>query len=191
MTSRDRSTGAKRVAANITVAGVLAAGALASAVTAAADPPPAVPADPAAPEPPPPPPDILGTAMASLANGGPDWLSQPGGSGTPPDFWLSQYPVPAVAGKQPASPFGDGSALSPAYLFPSNVKLTEQSQGPTMYGLPPADDSSIPDDKWEAFKRARGLFHIVMGKLPEDQLGEPLPGTAPPPGSNLPVGTNW
>ena len=27
-----------------------------------------------------------------------------------------------------------------------------------------------------------------MGKLDPDQLGEPLPGTAPPPGTNIPVG---
>ncbi|MFZ0832331.1 MAG: hypothetical protein WAM92_04455, partial [Mycobacterium sp.] len=38
---------------------------------------------------------------------------------------------------------------------------------------------------------ARGLFHYPMGKLDVNQLGEPLPGTAPPPGTNIPPGLNW
>jgi hypothetical protein len=193
MSSRDRRTVAKGVAANIAVAGVLAVGAaVASAATAAADPPPPVPADPAVPAPPvAAPTDFLGTALSGFQPGGPDWVQ--GGSGAAPDFLLSQSAVPSLPGAQPASPLGDGSALNTGYLFPANATMTAQEQGNSMYGLGQAgdDDTAPPADKWEAIRRARGLFHTVMGKMPEDQLGEPLPGTAPPPGTNLPVGTNW
>jgi hypothetical protein len=37
-------------------------------------------------------------------------------------------------------------------------------------------------------KGAHALWHGAMGKLTPDQLGEPLPGTAPPPGTAIPQG---
>ena len=52
----------------------------------------------------------------------------------------------------------------------------------------PPDPNALAGDKWESFRRAHGVWHQVMGKLYPDQLGEPLPGTAPPPGTNIPVG---
>ena len=116
------------------------------------------------------------------------------GSGGPTclgDFLLGQTATPALRGTAPASPLGDGSALNTGYLFPENATMTAQEQSGSMYGLGAPGDDSPPADQWDAIRRARGLFHTVMGKVPEDQLGGALPGTAPPPGTNLPVGTNW
>jgi hypothetical protein len=36
--------------------------------------------------------------------------------------------------------------------------------------------------------RAGMLKGGLLGQVPQDQLGEPLPGTAPPPGTNVPSG---
>ena len=187
-----RRTAVRRAAASIAIAGALAVGtAVASAATAAADPPPPVPADPADPAPTPGAPgSLLGTALGGFAPGGADWNSQPASSGAP-DFLLSQSATPSLPGSAPASPLGDGSALNVGALFPPGSTMTDQEQNGAMYALGPAGDNAPPGDQWEAIRRARGLFHTVMGKTPEEQLGEPLPGTAPPPGTNIPVGTNW
>ncbi len=176
------------VATKIAVAGVLAVGAtVVSAATAAADPPPPPPADPAADPaaPPPAPPSFLGTALAEAGPNGPGWLSQAAGSGAPPDFLLSQLPTPGLPGSQPAAP--SLSAMNPQYLLSPGMRLADQGQQ-SVYSMGPLDGDSPPVSKWDALQRAHGLWHMGMGKLDPDQLGEPLPGTAPPPGTNIPVG---
>ena len=203
---RDRRA-TKRVA-NVAVAGVVAVGAaVACAATAAADPAPPIPADPATPGTPagptgyePPPSTITsGLTQNNDQPTGPAGLplcmfgTADDSGGSPPcaaDFLLGQTTTPALRGQAPASPFGDGSALNTGYLFPENATMTAQEQTPTMYGLGAPGDDSPPTDQWDAIRRARGLFHGMMGRMPEDQLGGALPGTAPPPGTDLPVGTN-
>ena len=37
-------------------------------------------------------------------------------------------------------------------------------------------------------ERAGMLKGALLGQMPQEQLGEPLPGTAPPPGTNVPPG---
>jgi hypothetical protein len=210
MGSSDRGAAAKGVAAKVAMASMLAVGAaVASAGTAAADPLPPAPADPATPDAPPPPagfippPSTIGSTLAQdQDNGqpiGPGGLpgcffanpaNSDSGSGPCPDFLLSQYATPATSG-QPATIMGGANALSTAgYLLPPNIRMSEQGQGPTFYGLT-GDDNAPITSRWDAISRARGAFHDVMGHLDQDQLGDPLPGTAPPPGTNLPVGTNW
>lgn len=172
----------RSVIATAAVAGVLAAGAaLASAATAAADPAPPPPADPAAAPAPPPPPfdpaaDPGPRSLASLA-------ATPGG--TPPDLLLSQYPVPSVAGAQPVMGF-DSSVLNAANLLSSGDKLAEQGQQ-SLYSTGP-NDNTAPASTWDAMKRAHGVWHMALGRLTPDQLGEPLDGTAPAPGTHLPPG---
>jgi hypothetical protein len=170
---------ARDLAATIAVAGALTAGsALTAAATAAADPPPPPPpADPAAPVEIPP---ITGPMGAQLTN--------PGQGINLAELLLPQHQVPAVQGTAPvATP--DYSALNTQWLLPPNMKLGEQAAGDTFYGSAPNDPNAPAPDKWEYFKRSRGAFHSVMGKLDQDQLGQPLPGTAPLPGSNIPAGT--
>jgi len=181
----------KDVAATFAVAGLLAVGAaVACSATAAADAAPPGPGDPAGADPPPPPPSILGETLGQLQNGRPDWLPQPGAPapGTAPDFMLSQNPVPAVPGGQPSSLPNFGQLNPSQYLFGPNYKLDQQGQQ-SMYSAGPTDPNAPPPSgRIDAFQRAHGLWHMGLGKLPEDQLGQPLPGTAPPPGMNLPPG---
>jgi hypothetical protein len=180
MTSRDRRPVAKTVAANIAVAGVLSVGAAVSAgATAAAD-DGAPPTDPVA-APPAGLSDILGGAVTNI-------LGQPAqtGPGAPVDFLLSQYPVPAVPDAPPPGMDISNALSGNSYLLPQNFKLSAPDEG-NMYSIGQGDvldqPSLIP-----ALKGAHALWHGGMGKLTLDQLGQPLPGTAPPPGTNLPPG---
>lgn len=175
----------------IAVAGVLAIGAaVACSATAAADPPPPIPADPpppipadpAAPVPPPdptaPPPSALGTMNSILGQ-----AAQPAGPSSPPDFLLSQNPVPAVGGGQPAG-LPMNAMDSMGYLNPLNYRLSPPDQE-NPYSMAPGDGST---GTISGLKGAHSLWHGVMGKMDPSQLGEPLPGTAPPPGTNMPQG---
>jgi hypothetical protein len=174
-------TAASKLARTIAVVGVLAVGtAVASAATAAADPPPPVPADPAAPaEPPDPgaPPSAMGTMDAILGQS----TTSPAGF----DLLLGQSPIPGVPGSQPV---GISEVNTPSYLFGPNFKLSEQGQQ-SMYSNGPTDlNAPPPNGRIDAFQRAHGIWHEGMGRLDLGQLGQPLPGTAPPPGTNLPPG---
>lgn len=176
--------------ATIAVTGVVAVGAaVASSATAAADPPPPPPA-PAEPAPAPnaapiglvPPPGVLQSFL-------PDGSMAPG-SGY--DFLLGQAPLPAALGGQPAQPqqpmILDGGAI--AAMRPINFGLSGQGQE-SIYSYTPAAPDAPPGGLLDNIRGARGLFHYPMGKLDVNQLGEPLPGTAPPPGTNIPLGLNW
>jgi hypothetical protein len=178
---------ARKLAETITVAGVLAVGAaVATAATAAADPPPPVPADPApaAPEPPPdpaaPPPTAMGTMSAIL--------NQSTASPTGFDLLLSQTSLPGLPGTQALTPPDLSVVNSLPWLFGPNQKLSEQGQQ-SMYSAGPIDPNApAPTGRIDAFQRAHGIWHESLGRLDQSQLGQPLPGTAPPPGTNLPPG---
>jgi hypothetical protein len=180
-------TVARKLAETVTVAGVLAVGTVvASAATAAADPPPPVLADPAAPAPPPDPADPPQTMMGSVTGFlGQSTMSPNAGF----DLLLGQSAMPAVPGGQPAAVLPDLSVLNaPQYLFGPNLKLSEQGQQ-SMYSAGPTDPYAPgPNGRIDAIQRAHGLWHMGMGRLEQNQLGQPLPGTAPPPGTNIPAG---
>jgi hypothetical protein len=180
-------TVARDVAANIAVAGVLAVGAGGARAAPPAPgpgpppagppsvpiPPPAEPVDPAAP-----PPTALGTMNSILAPG------QPAGPSGAPDFLLSQNQVPAVPGSQPAAPPSMNVLDSSQYLLPQNFQLVAPDQG-TLYGVAPGSGNAA---KWDQIRGAHALWHGGLGKLSPEQLGQPLPGTAPPPGTAIPPG---
>ena len=175
-------------------AGMLAAGAaVASSATAAADPPlplpPPAPADPA-----PAPTGFLppaGTLQSFLPEGG-----MAPGSGY--DFLLGQAPMPTASGGQAAPVIvgADGqpvpAAQSPTFLDqqaiqplkPTNFALAGQGQQ-SFYSNTPAAPGAPPPGFLENAKGAHGIWNYQMGKLTPDQLGQPLPGTAPPPGTKF------
>lgn len=169
-------------------AAVLAVGAAAvSMATAAADPPPAdpaVPVDPAAPPPPQgfiPPPGTISDSVSGFAS----YLAGPAGN----QLLLGQTPAPAVAGTAPAAPPSadvlDGSQM----LFPQTYRTVQGADDPTpspydlQTGVPPG-----PFARVDALKGVHAMIHGALGRMPADQLGQPLPGTAPPPGTNIPAG---
>ncbi|HZQ33217.1 MAG TPA: hypothetical protein VFB19_15960 [Mycobacterium sp.] len=156
--------------------------AVVSMATAAADPPPPPPADPGVAPPPQNLNDVLAPPVTAIL--GP---AAPPGSGAPVDLLLSQYPAPSVPGSEPAQPMDPSSALSGnSFLLPQNYKLSPPDQG-NMYSIAPGDVTDQPS-LIPALKGAHALWHGGMGRLTPDQLGQPLPGTAPPPGTNIPAG---
>jgi len=198
----------KRLAvANIAAAGFLTVGAaVAFAATAAADPPP--PPDPAlplpgAPEPPPPPGPTIPVVGAPLGPQGLGVLAQngqeqnPAALGAPPVFGLDQTTVlgqnalPSAPGAGPGvvpnlNPFNN--AYGPQQcLVPSAPGKCEQ------FDVAPGDENNdVSRREWLGryidMYRAGMLKGGLLGQTPQEKLGEPLPGTAPPPGTNIPPG---
>ncbi len=66
------------------------------------------------------------------------------------------------------------------------------------YRMPTGDEpspyvlqSNVPPGPFarvDAFKGLHAMLHGSLGRMPGSELGQPLPGTAPPPGTNIPAG---
>lgn len=109
--------------------------------------------------------------------------------GGPADFLLGQNPVPSV----------NGAGALPAAQSP-DVLASGQFLQPQTYRMPDYDPDSVspyamtdgvapgPFARVDAWKGAHALAHGAIGRMPIGDLGAPLPGTAPPPGTNIPVG---
>lgn len=152
----------------------LGVGALAGAATAAADPepvpaPPGIPAgaDPAAPQPPT---DLLQNPVSAMA----DMI----GSSTSPVMVFGQSAAPGSAGADSLVP---ATSLMPQYYRMPTPDMTSP------YTLT-QDAPAGPFARVDAFKGVHALIHGALGRMPADQLGDPLPGTAPPPGFVIPPG---
>ena len=169
-------------------AGVAAVGAaLAFSATAAAEPPPPEPVPPAPADPAPPAPTGFLPPAGTVQNFIPDGGLAPG-SGY--DFLLGQAPLPSVTSGQAGQPPAPGTILDPQAiqaLRPTNFALAGQGQS-SIYSYTPAAPGAPPAGFLENARGSHGLWNYQMGKLDPGQLGQPLPGTAPPPGTNIPVG---
>jgi hypothetical protein len=209
MNSQDGKMLARNVMANVAVAGFLAVGAaVAFSATAVADdgppPDPAVPVDPGAPPPPPPvgptiP--ILGAPLGPqgfniLAQNGvpsaPGALGMPADINTNPQALLQQNVAPSAPGVgAPGAPI-NLNALNNAYVMPQNEKPAAPGKG-TEVGVDPGQENADLGrfsyvQQWHDLYKAGDLKGILLGRVPQDQLGQPLPGTAPQPGTNIPPG---
>ena len=55
-------------------------------------------------------------------------------------------------------------------------------------------EENVDVSRWEWLGRYIDMYRAgmlkggLLGQMPQQQLGEPLPGTAPPPGTNIPPG---
>jgi hypothetical protein len=167
------------------VAGALAAGAaLALAASASADPdePPPGPAAP--------PPATIGGTVAQIRQAGPEGLLN--GFTASPDQLVGQAAVPSAPGA-PAASMPPLNALNNAYLFPQNLTPSAPGEGTPQFGVAPGDENSDVGrldylKRLHAMYRAGDLTGTLLGQRPQEQLGEPLPGTAPPPGTWSPTG---
>ncbi len=197
----------RMAAANIAALGFITAGAaVALAATAAADPPPpdpaAAPADPAAP-PPPAAGGFIPGIGAPLGPEGIDVLAQRGQDGNP-----GQLGAPAVSGLDLSSVLGQNAIPSPPGADPGaipNLNAFNNAYGPQQclkpsapgkceeFGVAPGDENAdVSRRQWLGrffdMQRAGLLKGGMIGQMPQEQLGEPLPGTAPPPGTRIPPG---
>ena len=109
-------------------------------------------------------------------------------SGGGSDFLLSQYPVPSVGGA-PAAPPSVDVLRDGQFLTPQNYRVPSPENSPDQlspYPLPLGEPG--PFARVDAWKGLHAMVHGALGRMPADQLSQPLPGTAPPPGTNIPVG---
>jgi hypothetical protein len=137
---------------------------------------------------PPPPPvaaakSMLGQAVAELGQSNP--------FNAMADL-LANSPQPPLVGQGPLPPdtvsSGPGAdPLSLAQLLrPQNYRMPTSDQA-SPYALAPNTNPS-PFARIDAWKGVHALTHSNLGRMPGSELGQPLPGTAPPPGTNLPPG---
>ncbi|GAY17907.1 hypothetical protein [Mycobacterium sp. shizuoka-1] len=183
------STGERSLSSALLVAAVIGAG-LAASPGALADP---APADP----PPPPvfvPPNAtVGSVLAQDGTPPVGPLGLPDLSAYAPGLLLGQNPVPSAPGVPGAVATPDLHAFNNQYLLPQNVAPAAPGQGVTDVGIGPSADQ--PGTGRLAFLRrlhemyrGGGLDGALLGQIPDEQLGEPLPGTAAGPGIYLPPG---
>jgi hypothetical protein len=110
---------------------------------------------------------------------------------TPNEYVLGQNPVPQAPGGPPGTPL-HLNPLNNQYLLPQNAKPAAPGQG-ELYEIAPGEENMdiAPVDYmkrvWHGFQDGQWKGGL-LGHTSMDQLGEPLPGTAPPPGTTLPVG---
>lgn len=197
-------SGTGRAAVRAAIVGAIGIAALVSPAVAGADPAPGAPIEPA------PPPATIGSPLGQ-SNGGngsgalrlPDAVGaatlaqsndpNPGPFGVPnvtdPGSFLAQNPVPMAPGGPPGTPAPvgfDGSTFLGLNEVPS-----APGQG-SMVGLPPgATGPSNPLEFLGELHQANvsgRLVGIGFGFRSQEQLGEPLPGTAPAPGIPIPPG---
>jgi hypothetical protein len=164
-----------------TAAGLVTFGAaVAFSATAAADPPPPEPVRyPCPPSPclPPPPGPGVPVVGAPLGPAGPNVLAQNG---------------------NPAVP-GAGPGVVPNLNVFNNAYGPQQCLVPSAPGqceqfdvAPGQENADVSRREWLGryvdMYRAGMLKGGLLGQMPQEQLGDPLPGTAPPPGTNVPPG---
>ncbi|WP_328359001.1 hypothetical protein OG976_05585 [Mycobacterium sp. NBC_00419] len=183
-----------RKTGTVALAGLGLAAALACPPSAAADP---VAPDPAVTDPAPagyvPPRSGIGTVLAQSDSAAAGPLGLPDLSAYTPGLLLGQNAVPAAPGSQAPVAAPDLRAFNGDYLLPQNVAPAAPGQGTTAEGIGPTPDD--PGTGRLAFlRRIHGMYSdgdlagALLGQVPSEQLGEPLPGTAPAPGINLAPG---
>jgi hypothetical protein len=104
---------------------------------------------------------------------------------------LGQNPVPSPPGANPGAtpnlnPFNNQYGVQQC-LKPSAPGQCEE------FGVAPGDENAdVPRrtylGRYVDMYRAGMLKGGLLGQTPQEQLGEPLPGTAPPPGTRIPPG---
>lgn len=165
----------------ITVAAGLGVAAVAGTATAAADPVPGPAPDPALPIPvpggeaaPPPPPDPLYTAATETRQNPVNAMAD-----------LLGAPTSTVMNLAP-SPSGADPLAPAATLFPQYYRMpTPDMDSPYLLT---ENAPAGPFARVDAFKGVHALLQGALGRMPADQLGDALPGTAPAPGVALPAG---
>jgi hypothetical protein len=192
------SMGDRTSAPKLMLAAAIAVGAaLAGPALAAADP---GPGDPSIPPAPPagflPPNATVGSVLAQAGAPSAGPLGLPDLSAYAPGLLLGQNPVPSAPGAQGAAATPDLQAFNNEYLVPQNVIPAAPGQGVADVGIGPSAEA--PGTGRLAFLRRLHEMHAdgaldgaLLGQVPYEQLGEPLPGTAPGPEINVPPGLGF
>lgn len=173
--------------------------------TAAAEPPPGPPL-PGEPGPPPPEaappgpaipmigtplgPNGLGVLAQTNAPGVPGALGAPAVNGLDAASVLGQYLTPQAPNADPGI-VPNLNVFNNAYGLPQNVVPSAPGEGLQFDVAPGQENSDVSKREWFGrfidMQRDHRLYG-GLGQLPQEQLGQPLPGTAPPPGTVISPG---
>lgn len=189
----DRLPSSPRRQRAVLAAGLVAwAAAVAAAAPAGADPappfpPPPFPAPPPAVDAPPEPPVPYSPYVAAE-----ETRNNPAGvftdliAGANQNPLLAQSATPALPGAAPFQAPGANMLESISLLMPQNFGMPgDEQQNPyaLAQGVAPG-----PFARVDAFQGVRALLHGALGRMPREELGMPLAGTAPPPDAVIPPG---
>lgn len=119
--------------------------------------------------------------ISDSVNGFANLLGGPAGN----QLLLGQTPAPALAGTAPSAP-PSADILNGAQLLMAQNNGMPAPDQTSPYQLGPGADG--PFARVNQWKGVHAFLHGALGRMPADQLGQPLPGTAPPPGTNIPAG---
>ena len=96
------------------------------------------------------------------------------------EFTLGQR-APTAPGAAPNTDFLSVSD----FLNPTNYRMPAPE---TVSPYQLSDGVPSPFARIDTLRGQHAIVHGALGRMSADQLGQPLPGTAPPPGTNIPPG---
>nr|WP_313777432.1 hypothetical protein [Mycobacterium sp.] len=104
---------------------------------------------------------------------------------------LGQLPAPSAPGANPGTP-PNLNVFNNAYGLPQCEVPSAPGKCEQFDVAPGQENADVSRREWlgryvDLYRDGR-LRGGLLGQLPQQQLGEPLPGTAPPPGTNIPPG---
>ena len=104
---------------------------------------------------------------------------------------LGQNGAPSAPGAGPGAP-PNLNIFNNGYGIAQNIEPAAPGQG-RQFDVPPGQENAdVSRREWFGryidMYRAGLLRGGLLGQMPKEQLGQPLPGTAPPPGTNVPSG---
>jgi hypothetical protein len=104
---------------------------------------------------------------------------------------LGQSRAPSPPGAVPGAP-PNLDMFNNGYGIQQNIEPAAPGQGQQFDVAPGQENANVSRREWLGryidMYRAGMLKGGLLGQAPQEQLGEPLPGTAPPPGTNIPTG---
>ncbi len=125
---------------------------------------------------------VLGQTGTDTA---PGRLGVPNAVDMSPGALLGQYTAPAAPGGPPPTEAPNLRAFNNGNFFPQNEKPAAPGQGTQVGVAPGQENADISGLDWmrqmHTLYRNGNLRGAALGQLPKEQLGEPLPGTAPRP----------
>ncbi|WP_197503420.1 hypothetical protein [Mycobacterium sp. E740] len=104
---------------------------------------------------------------------------------------LGQNSVPSAPDAGPGTP-PNLNVFNNSYGIAQNIEPAAPGQGRQFDVKPGEENADVSRREWFGryidMYRAGLLRGGLLGQMPQEQLGHPLPGTAPPPGTNIPPG---
>lgn len=131
--------------------------------------------------------DVLAQTTGGAVPGA---LGAPQMNGLDANSVLGQNLLPSAPGPDPGI-VPNLNVFNNAYGLPQNIVPSAPGEGQQFDVAPGQENADVSKREWFGrfidMQRDRRLYG-GLGQLPQEQLGQPLPGTAPPPGTVISPG---